>query len=104
MEGKLLLFGIVVALVVLVWLNIWWQQKRSGRGSQRSGGYRMRPQLGQEATDLDGFNAAMNRNAPLGETPQELQGMGRRYGHPVPPLKDDETYAARYHGAFGKTE
>jgi hypothetical protein len=103
-EGKLLLFGIVVALVLLVWLNLWWQSKRSGRGSQRAGHYRMTPQLGQEATDLETFNAVMSRNAPLGEVPQELQGLGRRHRAAVAPVKDDETYAARYHGAFGKTE
>lgn len=104
MEGKVLLFGIVTALVVLLLLSARFESRRSGRGPQHAGGWRMQARLGQEATDLEAFNAAMTRNAPLGETPQELQGLGRGYGTPVTPLKDDETYARRYHAAHGKTE
>ncbi|MFE3838138.1 hypothetical protein [Pseudogemmobacter sonorensis] len=104
MEGAAILFLLLVAAGGLAWLNHRMAERRTGRGSALSGRYGMRRELGMEATDLDGFNTAMSRNAPIGETPQELRGLGRSLtAHPLP-LEDDETYAGRYHDAFGRKE
>jgi hypothetical protein len=94
----------IAAIVLLGWLNGRIQARRSGSGSLIRGAWQIKRQPGMEATDVEGFNDALNRNAAWGEVPQELQGLGRRYGAAVASVKDDETYAARYHGAFGKTE
>lgn len=105
MDGGLLLFlGLAGAAFALWVLNLRATARRTGERSEEIGGYRMQAGPGMEATDIEAFNAAMSRNAPLGEVPQELQGLGREISTHVAPVKDDETYARRFHGAFGKTE
>ena len=104
MEGFSALFGIALVLAGLWWLERRLAAHRMGAGSEQIGGYRMKRELGQEATDMDAVNAALSRNAPFGTVPQELQGLGRGASTYVAPLKDDETYAKRFHAAFGTTE
>jgi hypothetical protein len=103
-EGNLVFIGVVALCGVLGLLFLWLSGRLFGQSSQRSGEYQMPRELGMEATDMDAFNTAMSRNAPLGEVPQELQVLGRKYSTHVAKIEDDETYAARYHAAFGKSE
>lgn len=61
---------------------------------------------GMEATEVEGFDLAMRRNAPLGKmAPQPLDWRnsgGDGLQHAVEPVADDEDYAARWHNAFGR--
>ncbi|MGC1504806.1 MAG: hypothetical protein WA782_11795 [Sulfitobacter sp.] len=59
--------------------------------------------LGMEATDLEAVSRANRRNESLerGQTNWlTSKGVFGRADTDVPPLADDETYAARYHDAF----
>ena len=59
--------------------------------------------LGMEATDLDAVSRTNRRNESLerGQTNWlSAKGVFGRADADVPPLADDETYAARYHDAF----
>ena len=63
--------------------------------------------LGHEAIDHAAFNKAVAANAALAA---KTSAGGKRHSYtavhsqaPVP-VPDDETYAARFHRAFGKTE
>jgi hypothetical protein len=105
MEPGTAVFAGLLVLAIVLWLvNLRATAKRAGERAEEIGGYRMPRQPGQEATDIEGFNAAMSRNAPIGAVPQEVQGMGREASTYVAPVRDDETYAGRYHAAFGKSE
>ena len=65
-----------------------------------------RVDLGTEATDTAAFDAAIRRNGPLGKMPQHpfnwRNSGGAGLMHEVAPLPEDESYAARFHTAFGK--
>ncbi len=105
MDAGTAIFAGPAPLALLLWVaNRRATAGRAGERSAETGGYRVSRGLGMEATDTDGFNAAMSRNAPICGVPQELQGLGRDIRTCVAAVKDDETYASRYHAAFGKSE
>ncbi|WP_112309252.1 hypothetical protein [Pseudogemmobacter bohemicus] len=101
MEAWPILFGLVALIGFMASLNHRLAARRMGRDELLSGRYGIRREPGMEASDLDGFILAMSRNAPRGEVPQELQGPGCGIFASVLAPKDDETYARRYHDAFG---
>lgn len=84
-------------------------QYRAQRSTYRSLAGRQPPRrtsdvpLGMEATDLDAVSRTNRRNESLerGQTNWlTSKGVFGRADTDVPPLADDETYAARYHDAF----
>ena len=105
MTPKLWLMGVLVGIVVLIWLG-----QVFGRGKSRPLAARFaaaRPNaraIGTEAIDIDAFKGDMKRNAALGERPvTEIWDRDGLQTH-VAPVKDDETYAARFHAAHGRKD
>jgi hypothetical protein len=102
---KLWFLVVLVGIVVLIWLG-----QRFGRGTSRPLAARFvatRPNaraIGTEAIDIDAFTGDMKRNAALGERPVtdtwDRDGLQTH----VAPVKDDATYAARFHAAHGRKD
>lgn len=103
--GILLIIGLAIVLLI------------AGEGFLRRGKKRplahrfarpraVRVTLGAEATDTAAFDAAMRRNGPMGKMPPHpfdwRNSGGDGLMHEVAPLPEDESYAARFHAAFGK--
>ena len=108
--GTAIFLGLVAVALVLWVLDLRAKSGPRRTGPQRHGDRRSQSQsqsqseLGMEATDIASFNDAMRRNVPTNWGPKNHQGQGYVAPPPPIPMKDDETYAARYHDAFGKPE
>jgi hypothetical protein len=102
--GTAIFLGLVAVAFVLWVLDLRAKSGPGRKGPQRHGDRRTQGDLGMEATNLASFNEAMRRNVPTNWGPKNLQGQGYVAPPPPIPMKDDETYAARYHDAFGKPE
>jgi hypothetical protein len=102
-------FGVLVAAIAI--------EARMKRGRHRSLANAFKgevmppktakPPLGMEAIDVVSFNKTMAENGGMAYVTG--RNSGKRHSHtaahsqPPVPLPDDETYAARFQNAFGKT-
>ena len=97
----LLLAGL--ALVVAIAVEAWLRRGRSGASSaQRFGANLGKPAaLGTEALDTAQFHSDMARNAPFAQT-ADFRARPDALQTDLRPMKDDTSYATRFHAAFGK--
>jgi hypothetical protein len=103
-------WGWIIGGIGGIFALICFAQHRAQRGTYRPLASRQ-PQhrdaddvpLGMEATDMAHVNAATRRNESLerGQTSWTYRGSMKAATY-VPPMADDETYAAAYHAAFQK--
>lgn len=110
---KLILLTVVSVVVVATFFL----ESRLKRGRRRSlastfkgdslAAPAKKPALGLEAIDIAAFNRVVAENSGMakvtGHNRWKWHSHTAAHSQPPVPLADDETYAARFHNAFGKT-